>query len=84
MKAPTAIHGPLGLKYQTLEKATTIAGCLENQFTPHVLGYVNHKQRVKARVQALLKVADNTPLEEVRPCDIKKLINSLKEKGLWI
>jgi hypothetical protein len=36
-KAPTAILGPLGLKYQLLDKATMIADCLENQFTLHDL-----------------------------------------------
>jgi hypothetical protein len=34
-KAPAAIHSPLGLKYQLLDKATMNANCLENQFTPH-------------------------------------------------
>jgi hypothetical protein len=33
---------------------------------------------VKARVQALLATVDDTPLEKVRPCDIQKLIKSLK------
>jgi hypothetical protein len=69
-EAPTAVHGPLGLKYQAAGKATTIADCLENQLTPHNLGDENHKQRVEARVQALLKAADNTTLEKVRPCDV--------------
>jgi hypothetical protein len=36
-KAPTAIHGLLGLKYHQLEKANAIAGCLENKFTPNDL-----------------------------------------------
>jgi hypothetical protein len=29
-RAPTAIHGPSGLKYHPSEKANAIAGCLEN------------------------------------------------------
>jgi hypothetical protein len=36
-RAPTAIHGLLGLKYHPLEKANAIADCLENQFTLHDL-----------------------------------------------
>jgi hypothetical protein len=75
-KAPTAIHGPLGLKYQPLEKTSTIADCLENQFTHQC--DENRKRRVEARVQAVLEVEDDNPLENVRPCDIKKLINLLK------
>jgi hypothetical protein len=33
---------------------------------------------VEADVQALLEAVDDTPLEKVRPCDIQKLIKSLK------
>jgi hypothetical protein len=36
-KAPIANHCPLVLKYQLLEKATTIVNYLENQFTLHDL-----------------------------------------------
>jgi hypothetical protein len=36
-KAPTAIHGRLGLKYHPKEKANAISDCLENQFTRHDL-----------------------------------------------
>jgi len=36
-KAPTAIHGPSGLKFYPKDKANTIADCLEKQFTPHEL-----------------------------------------------
>jgi hypothetical protein len=42
-KAPTAIHGPSGLKYHPLEKANKTADCLENQFTPHDLCDDNHE-----------------------------------------
>jgi hypothetical protein len=35
---------------------------------------------VEARVQALLEAEDNDPPEKVRPCDLQKLINSLKLK----
>jgi hypothetical protein len=60
-KAPTAIHGLLGLKYHPLEKANAIADCLENQFTPNDLCDENNKRRVEARVQALLESGDNSP-----------------------
>jgi hypothetical protein len=33
---------------------------------------------VEARVQALLEAVDNNPTERIRPCDIQKLISSLK------
>jgi hypothetical protein len=59
--APTAIHGLLGLKYHSLERANAIAGCLENQFTPHDLCDENHEQRVEASFQALLESVDNSP-----------------------
>jgi hypothetical protein len=76
-RAPTAIHGPLGLKFFLLEKANAIAGCLENQFTPHDLCDENHEWRVEATVQALLKAVDNNPPERIRPCDLH-----IKDKGL--
>jgi hypothetical protein len=63
-KTPTHICGPLRLKYQPQEKATTIAVCLEDQFTPHDLCDENHKQRVEAGVQTLLEAADDTPFEK--------------------
>jgi hypothetical protein len=34
-RAPTAIHGLLGLNYHPVDKANAIADCLENQFTLH-------------------------------------------------
>jgi hypothetical protein len=76
--APTAIHGPSGLKYQPLKKATTTADGSESQFTPHDVCVENHKRWVEARVQALLEAADDTLLEKLRPCDMQKLIHSLK------
>jgi hypothetical protein len=63
-KAPTAIHGLLGLKYHPLEKASAIADCLENQFTPNDLCDKNHEQRVEARVQALLESIRNSALKQ--------------------
>jgi hypothetical protein len=79
-RAPTAIHGPLGLKFLPLENVNATADCLENQFTPHDLCDENHERRVEARVQALLEAVDNKPPERIRPCDLQKLLNSLKFK----
>jgi hypothetical protein len=60
-RAPTAIHGLLGLKYHPEDKANAIADCLENQFTHHDLCDENHERRVEARVQALLEAVDINP-----------------------
>jgi hypothetical protein len=53
---------------------------LENlvKFTSHDLCDKNHEWWVKTRVQALLTSADDTLLGKVRPCDIHKLVSSLK------
>jgi hypothetical protein len=51
---------------------------LEEQFTPHELCEENHKQQVEARVQDLLEAVDNNSPERIRPCDLQKIINSLK------
>jgi hypothetical protein len=77
-RAPTAIHGLLGLKFHPLEKANATADCLENLFTPNDLCGENHERRVEAGVQALLESVDNNPPERVRPCDVLKLIRTLK------
>jgi hypothetical protein len=55
-----------------------MADCLEYQFTPKALCIENHEWRVEARVQALPEGVDNNPPERIRPCDLEKLINSLK------
>jgi hypothetical protein len=77
-RAPTVIYGPLGSTFQPTNKANAIADCLEKQFTSHKLCDENHERQVEARVQALLEAEDNDPPEKVRPCDLRKLINSLK------
>jgi hypothetical protein len=77
-RAPTAIHGASGLKYYPRDKANAIADCLENLFTPHDFCDENHERWVEARVQALLEAEDNEALEKIRPCDLLKLISSLK------
>jgi hypothetical protein len=76
--APTAMHGPPGPKFYPSENVDTIADCLENQSTPHDPCDDNHERRVEARVQALIETVDNSLPERVRPCDLEKLINSLK------
>jgi hypothetical protein len=43
-RAPTAIHGPSGPKFQPVDKANAIADCLEKQFTPHKLCDENHEE----------------------------------------
>jgi hypothetical protein len=76
-RAPTVIHVPSGPKFQPLDKANAIAGCLEKQFTLHKLCVKNHERQVEATVQALLVAVVNHPPEKVRPCDLQKLVNSL-------
>jgi hypothetical protein len=77
-KTPTGIHGPSGLKFHPSEKANAVSDCLENQLTHRDLCDENHEGRVEARVQAVLEAVDNKPHERIRPCDLQKLINSLK------
>jgi hypothetical protein len=77
-RAPTAIHGPSGIIIHPTQKANTFADCLENQFTHHDLCDGHNERRVEARVQALLEAVENKPTERIRPCDLQKLINSLK------
>jgi hypothetical protein len=77
-RAPTAIHGPLGITYQPEEKANVIADYLENQFTSHDLCDENHERQVETTVQVLLASEDDTLLKKVWPCDVHKLANSLK------
>jgi hypothetical protein len=76
--APTAIYGASGLKFHPSDKANAIADCLEIQFTPHDLCDENHEWRVEADVQALQETIDKSLPERIRPCDLQKLINSLK------
>jgi hypothetical protein len=74
-KAPTAVHGPLGIIYHTNKKTKVIANCLENQFTSHNLCDGNHEQQMETRIQALLAFVDDTLLGKVRPFDTRKLAN---------
>jgi hypothetical protein len=77
-RAPTAIHGPPGLRFHPSEKAKTIADCSENQFTHHDLCDGHQRRWMEDRVQALLEAVDNKPRERIRPCNLQKLINFLK------
>jgi hypothetical protein len=38
----------------------------------------NHEWQVEAKVQALLETVDKSPPQRIRPCDLQKLIKSLK------
>jgi hypothetical protein len=83
-RAPTVIHGASGLKFHPSEKGNAIADCLEIKFMPRDLCDDNHEQRVETRVQALHETVDNNPPQRIRPCDLKRLINSLKlRNALW-
>lgn len=73
-KAPTAIHGPSGLKVDPFEKTNEVADCLENQYTHHGLCDENHGGRVKARDQDLIKAVDNSPHKKIRPCDLQAAV----------
>jgi hypothetical protein len=77
-RALTAIHGTSGLKFLPAEKANAIADFLEIQYTTHELYDENHERRVEAKVQALLETAEQNPPQRIRPCDLQKLIKSLK------
>jgi hypothetical protein len=74
-KAPTAVHGPLGITYHLNEKTNVIVDCLENQFTSHNLCDENHELQVERRVKSLLASVNDSPLGKVRPCDTHKLAN---------
>jgi hypothetical protein len=43
-RAPTAIHGNSGPKFQSVVEVNTIADCLEEQFTPHKLCDEEHER----------------------------------------
>jgi hypothetical protein len=66
-KAPTAIHGPLGITDHPNEKAKAIADYLENQFTSHDPCDGNNEGQVATTVQALLASVDNIPWGKVKP-----------------
>jgi hypothetical protein len=42
-RVQSAIHGPLGLKFYLLEKASGLADCLGNLFTHHDLCDINNE-----------------------------------------
>jgi hypothetical protein len=75
--APTAIHGPSGLKSHPFERAKAVADCLEYQFTHHDL-CDEHRKWIEDRVQAMLSAVCLRPPERIRRCDLQKLIISLK------
>jgi hypothetical protein len=77
-RAPTAIHALSGLNFHPSEKANATADCLENQFTHHDLCDENHERREEARVQIPLEAADSKTPKRIKPCDLQKLVSSLK------
>jgi hypothetical protein len=63
-RAPTAIHGLIGLKYRPVYKANATVDCLENQLTPHDLCEENHERRVEVRSKLCSKLQIATSLKE--------------------
>jgi hypothetical protein len=63
-----------------VKKAKAIADSPENQFTTHDLNYKNHEPLVKGRGQGKLEAVNDSPPEKMCPCDVQKLINSLKHR----
>jgi hypothetical protein len=49
-KAPTAVHGPLGITYHLNEKANVTGNCLEKQFSSHDLYVENHERQMETRI----------------------------------
>jgi hypothetical protein len=83
-RTPTAIHGASGLKLHQSEKAYAIADCLEILVTPHDLCDQNHERRVGARVQALLKIVDNTTHQRIRLAEVNQFFEIGKGlRNLW-
>jgi hypothetical protein len=73
-KAPTAIHGPLGITYHPNEKTNVTAGCSQKQFTSHDLCDEKHERQVETGIQVLLAPVHSIALEKIRLCDIQKLV----------
>jgi hypothetical protein len=73
---PTAIHGLFGLTFHPLENANKTAVWKISSHCVTCGG--NHKRQVEARVQTLLEAVDNNSPKRIRPCDLQKLVNSLK------
>jgi hypothetical protein len=77
-KALSAIHVPLGPIFYPVDRANIIANCLENQFTTHDLCDCYHRRHVEAQVEALPATVDEDAPVNFRPCDVSKVIRSLK------
>jgi uncharacterized protein YlaI len=78
-KVTTAFHGYSDLKFLPYNKANAIAECLENRFTHHYMCDESHERRVENIVQDIIET-ENTATWKKKPCDLKKLIKSLKFK----
>jgi hypothetical protein len=57
-KASSSIHGPIGPALYPIDKANTIADCLENQFRAHDLCDCDHSRHVEAQVETPLATVD--------------------------
>jgi hypothetical protein len=79
-KSQNLVLGFPGLKFLPTEKVNAIADCLENRFTHHDLCNENHERRVETIAQIILDIQDIDPLEKIKPCVLKKLIETLKLK----
>jgi hypothetical protein len=77
-KAPTAVHGPLGVTYPSIVKVNVIADCLENQIKSLDLCDENQKRNVDSTDKVLFASVRCTPFGRVRPCEIHELAISLK------
>jgi hypothetical protein len=71
-KAPSEIHGPLGLIFYPIHKTNIIADCLENQFRAHDLFDCDRRRHVKALVETLLPTVDKDISVNFLACDVKK------------
>jgi hypothetical protein len=75
-KAPTTLHGFLGIKYRPKEKVNVIVDYLENQFASYDVCDENHeRQAEESRIQVLLASVDDNQLGKIRPCVIQNLGN---------
>jgi hypothetical protein len=61
-RAPTAIHGLLGLKYHPADNANATADCLENRFMTCVKKTMNGRWRLESKLCSKLQIV--APLKE--------------------
>jgi hypothetical protein len=81
LRAPSAIHSPLGSICYPIDKGNIIADCLESQNRAHDLCGCDHRRHVGAKVQALLVTDDECYVPTLRRLKIKKTLEI--RRGLW-